>query len=699
MLTLVRVLICVVYMLGICYTVTAQSSSKFQKQAIILKRMIERNHYSPKPVNDLFSQQLFEHFIHRLDENNLYFTSADIKELSAYRSLLDDELNGKEWNFFNKVLIVYRQRLQKADSLIAAIMEKPFDLQVNERIFFTKDSMRHAQNEQEYKRRWNKWLKYNTLIQLTGDIIEGDDPKKALQNEASARQKVKASERRSIQKILNHPSGYDQYIAALYCDEIANAFDPHTEYMPPAEKETFEAQVGAAGFYFGITLSENAKGEVEIDRLMPGSPAWKSGELNKGDVLLKLSWEGKEPIDLKGATEEEISELLSGSNTNRLHITVRKANGIEKTTSLIKEKIKDDDNTVKGFVLKGSKKIGYIYLPDFYTALEGGTASCANDVAKEIVKLKKENIEGLILDVRFNGGGSLTEALDMAGIFIDAGPLCMLKEKTGKIISLKDMNRGTIYDGPLVLLVNGQSASASELLGAVLQDYNRAIVVGSSTYGKGTAQIILPMDTSIAVGAIPENITPEYGFVKVTINKFYRVNGSTTQHKGVQPDIVLPDAFDGLNYHESSAPFALAADSVQKNAYYKPLTGLPHNDLRNKSKLRVTGNASFNAMKEYSILLRNVQTQATTSISLKWSDYIVQTGEYKKFKDTVVGTSVATGRFTAHNNAFDQNKINADVFLQEINNNWLQKLVRDIYVEEAFSILLDHIQLLETKTN
>jgi carboxyl-terminal processing protease len=558
----------------------------------------------------------------------------------------------------------------------------------------SEDSIHYALSNEEYKIHWQRWLKYQVLEQLASIMsVQELDKKSVLQKEPVAREKVRTSEQRNIKRILDHAGGYENYLASMLCDVIANLYDPHTEYMPLGEKQSFEADLGTEGFYFGLSVKENDKGEIEIVRLMPGSPAWNCGELNKGDILLKLAWEGKDSFDLRGASQEEVSELLDGPVNSRMLLTVRKANGVEKTTSLVKEKIRNEDNTVRGFVLKSEKKIGYIYLPDFYTDLEGSTnASSANDVAKEIVKLKKENIDGLILDVRYNGGGSLREALDMAGIFIDEGPLCMIREKTGKVSSLKDLNRGTIYDGPLVLLINGQSASASELLGAVLQDYNRGLVVGSNTYGKGTAQVILPVDTTASKGTGGE----AYGFVKVTTSKFYRVNGNTTQHSGVKPDIVLPDIFDALDYRESNSSNALPADTVKKNAFYKPLSLLPVKELATNSKARTGAHKGFIEIEKYVRQLRGIRNQPTQPLSLKWDIYIADIEKEETFEQSLHPfAQVTSNRYVVENNSFDSDKLKSDPFLAEVNAAWKKKLVKDIYIEEAFLILMDHIHLLK----
>ena len=562
---------------------TAQTSETIRKQVLTLNRTIQLNHYNPRPVDDAFSAQLYDRFMALIDEHQEYFTSSDLKTLSAYRLTLDDELNGNGWEFLDKLMPLYVAALQG--------------------------------------------------------------------------------------KTLNDPSGYENYVASVYCDVIANLFDPHTEYMPLEEKQDFETSLGKEGYFFGFTLEENDNGDTEIGRLVPGSPAWKCGDLNKGDVVTSIGWEGKEAVDVSGLPASEIAELMESADTAKLHLTVKKQDGIQKTISLTRAKLDNVENNVRGFVLKGNISVGYIYLPDFYTAYETGYGSCANDVAKEIVKLKKENIAGLILDIRYNGGGSLQEALDMAGIFIDAGPLVMMKEKTGKIISLKDPNRGTIYDGPMTVLVNGQSASASELLGAVLQDYHRAVIVGSTTFGKGSAQVILPVDTNTATPL--SSRSTEYGFVKVTTSKFYRLTGGTTQHAGVTPDIILPDIFDGLNYHESALPSALPADVIKKNSYYTPLSSLPLASLANKSKSRVDADKNFELIRKYSSVLKEG----------KPADSAFDFSSLRK----------ATTTYAVAVNAFDAPMLKSDSYHQELTNQWIQKISSDKYVEEAYHILNDLI--------
>lgn len=444
---------------------------------------------------------------------------------------------------------------------------------------------------------------------------------------------------------------------------------------------------------FGIELDENDKGQVVIDKLVPGGPAWTSGELHEGDELQSMQWEGKEEVDMSNATLEEAYEMLDQSSQGKMIFKFRKADGSTAIVLLKKEKLQNEENIVKGFVLKGEKKVGYILLPGFYTEWEKETGSgCANDVAKAIIRLKKENIEGLILDVRYNGGGSLGEALEMAGIFIDEGPLFSRKANDGKQITMKDPNRGTIYDGPMVLMINGQSASASEILAATLQDYNRAAIVGSKTYGKGTGQVVFSMDT------MSNKAEPVFNkdAAKITVGKMYRLTGGTTQFSGVSPDVILPDAFDALEYREEFAKHALPPDIGKKNTYYKPLAPLPVSELSRRSATRVIASDDFKEVVKFIGQQKKLMAATTRTIPLKWDEF----EKWVKVNDPNFSMlnekERVTNKFTVENHAGDKELFRNNLYAKEVNEVWLLNIAEDFYLEEAFAVLLDLINLQKT---
>jgi carboxyl-terminal processing protease len=668
-----------------------------QQKAMVVKRMIELNHLSPRPVDDSFSNRFFTSIINRADERRLFFTDAEFKSLQAFSLKLDDELNGREWVFYNQFSAVYQQAIKRADSILLKLTAKPFDFTVNETVSTgKKDAFVFAADRPALIARWNRYLKFRALDALY-DISSLDTSGKTgiktviAGNELRVREQLKKNEGRHLKRIQEHSTGVEGYIMELYLDALAGCFDPHTNYFSPQGKQEFQEQLSTEALSLGLDLDENEKGQITVDKLVPGGPAWKSGDLNKGDVLLSMHWEGKENKDLTGAGLQEAYEEMEKATDGKVIIKVQKADGTIKTTMLRKEKIQNEENVVKGFILEGEKKIGYILLPGFYTEWENETgSSCANDVAKEIVKLKKENIDGLILDVRYNGGGSVGEAMEMIGIFVDEGPEAGIKTKEPKLVYLKDPNRGTIYSGPMLLLVNGQSASASEMLAASLQDYNRAVIVGSPTFGKATMQQMFPLDTTIKK---PTQHDLSRDMIKITTGKLYRLNGESAQKTGVLPDVVLPDAFDGIEYREKYKPNVLSSEPVAKNSYYKPLPVLPVADLAAKSAARIKADENFKDIQRI-IALMIARRDKQETISLKTEEYEQWARQNDKELASLKGTGLASGKlFRTGNHAADKTSFTNNEYAREINLQWLDQIAEDIYIQEAFLVICDLIKL------
>lgn len=689
-----------------------------QQKAIVLKTMVERKHISPHPVDDSFSVSVFRSLLNTADSRWLLFTAADYQQLLPFSTGIDDEMNGKGWGFCDRFSELYKRALLRADSIVSKLLQKPFDYSVADSIKSTKRQpgvFNFPADVAALTNKWTRYLKYHILDDVYDALNEDSLKKKTLKEglvslEPGIREKVKKTELKSLKRILDHPAGYQALINEMYLNAIATSFDPHTNYFSPETREAFQAELSTESYLFGISFDQNEKGQIVVDKLTPGGAAWKSGEVHKGDELLSLQWEEKEAQDMTGATVEEAYEILDQSNHDKLLFRFKKTDGTMSNVLLRKEKTENDDNIVKGFLLKtrlpdlpagqaggqGEKKIGYILLPGFYTEWENETgSSCANDVAKEIIKLKKENIDGLILDVRYNGGGSIGEALEMTGIFIDEGPLVAEKEKSGKLITLKDPNRGTIYDGPMVLMVNGQSASASEMLAASLQDYNRAVIVGSNTYGKATGQAMFPMDTITSKGITGNEKTD---VAKITIGKLYRVTGQTAQLHGVTPDVQVPDAFDALENGERFENNPLPADSAKRNNYYKPLPYLPVNELANRSAARIIANPDFQLIKKLVEEQKKIMQAPFRIIPLK-AELFEKWGDQREASlKALKGEGETTSKFTVENHAQDKQLLINNLYAKEVNQEWLDNLVEDIYLQEAFLVLTDLINLQKAAT-
>lgn len=672
-----------------------------QQKAIILKRMVEQKHVSPRPVDDSFSVAVFRSLIQDADPRRLLFTASEFQQLLSYSTSLDDEINGRGWVFFDKFSEIYKKILIRADSLVNKLLQKPFDYNATETIIQSRktNEFNFSNDVAALFSRWTRYLKY-VILDNVFDAVNIDSLKKTnfraslVSLEPGIREKIKKAESKAIRRVLDYPTGFPALVTEMYLNSIASSFDPHSNYFSPQGKESFQAELSTEAYFFGIVFDEDENGKVVVGKLTPGGPAWKSGEINKGDELVSLQWEGKEVQDMEGASLQDVYEVIDQSVHDKLLFRFKKTDGTVSMVFLRKEKSENEENIVKSFVLKGDKTIGYILLPGFYTEWENESgSSCANDVAKEILKLKKENIEGLILDVRYNGGGSVGEALEMIGIFIDEGPLAAEKDRMGKLITLKDPNRGTIYDGPLALMINGQSASASEMLAAALQDYNRAVLAGSSTYGKATGQTMFPMDT-ITSKRITGNENGD--MIKITVGKLYRVSGQTAQLNGVKPDVLLPDAFDGLEIGERFEKFALSADSVKKNNYYKPLAYLPLAELAHRSAARVLANPDFQLITK--IVNERQNTASTRTVPLKSELFEKWMQQQQTDVRLMKGDGKTAAGYKVENHNQGKQLLNNDPYAKEINLEWLQNLGSDIYIQEVYSVLTDLINLQKTST-
>jgi carboxyl-terminal processing protease len=687
-----------------CFILTApvlkaQKDEAAKCPAPAIKRMLDLYHCNPRPLDGSFVNDLIDDFIQTLDPDHLYFMNADVVQIKNSRGLVEDEILGRNHEFLNNLLGLYKARLAKADSTVSELLQAPFDFSSKEYLEMPTDSSGYADGETEYRKHWAKWLKYETLGRLA-EVASYDSTKS--KGEILAQQKaqelvVRKIEQRRIRRILEHPWGYETYIVSLFCNSLAAAYDPHSEFLPLAEKENFVGEVSGEAYSFGMMLNETERGEVEIMRMAPGSPAWKCGELNNHDVLLQMQWEGKAPVDLAGADVDEVVELLSDLNHQSVILTVRNESGTEKTVSLTKEKIQEETNFVKSFMLKGVKKIGYISLPAFYTEWETpGGPGCASDVAKEILKLKKRKMAGLVLDIRGNGGGSIEEALELAGLFIKQAPLTIIREKDGVAKPLHAPNTTVAYGGPLLVLVDGESASASELVAAAFQDYHRAIIAGSPTFGKASMQQVLPVDTNTSLNSaqLYSNVNDsKYDFLKITIGRLYRVTGKSLQTTGLQPDILLHDPGEVSMLKEASFKHALKPDSILLSRNISVQKPLPLKMLNDRSKNRTDTAGIFQIAEKYGQLISEMADDEKKPLSLEYDDYMALDKKYylgaKQLKNMLEKDSTLT--FKVANNGTDKRKLKPDKSRKEFNGHIIHNITHDIYIREAYSILSDYI--------
>lgn len=670
-----------------------KNTDTLRSKSLVLKRFMEKNHYKPLQWNDTASQLLYNKWLETIDEEKLFLTQKDITGLDAYKSKLDDEMKGTGWAFFNISTNLLAIGIKKADSIANTFLAKPVDFSKADVTQWPNKA--YATSEQDFALRWQRYLKWELLTKISNRylskkiILTATLPADFAKVEGEERIKLKRRENIYLKSLQQTPRLFLLEKQDEYLNAIAWCYDPHSNYFNEKEREDFNADVSAKEFSAGLSFAENEKGDKAINFLEPGGSAWKSGQLHKGDVLLNIKVNGKEN-DIEEISEKEVAELLQSGGSGDVEVTVRTAADEIKTVTLVQEKINSDEGIVKSYLIKGKNNIGYINLPGFYSREEEGQKEikydgCANDLSKEIIKLKKDNIEGLVIDLRNNGGGSMWEAMQLAGIFIDAGPVASIKDKAGKVQFLKDPNRGTIYDGPLIVLINGASASASEFFSATLQDYNRALIVGGNTYGKGTAQDVLPLDTNKA------DAYKKYDdYIKVTENKFYRINGKTVQWSGVKPDIELPDVYADVQFKERANESALIPDESRKGTY-TAMAQLPVNELKMKSEARVNNDAYFKSMSDFSLWVS--QYKLGTSIPLQWNTFIQYQQKIKetfallkKDKDNVVKL------LTVMNNNFDKQRIEISSPSEKlVNETYLKNIATDKEITEAVKIFEDWI--------
>jgi carboxyl-terminal processing protease len=676
-----------------------QSDTNFCEQTKLLIQTLEKYHYQPIPIGRQLSQRAYVLFLQAIDPHGLYFTASDTATLLACKKDFFGEANNQPCNStFPKICSLYRHRLEEADSLIGKLLKSPPDFTVNDSIYFGENAKLYfAKDKEMLKKGWVKWLKYEALTYLFSPDSTNDEPfsktsPELLRKEPEIRNKIKVKEKRYIKRILEHPDGFENYVASAFLNAVAASFDPHSSYFSATDKQNFESSLSTNAPSYGFEVEDSPNGNVQISRLSPGGPAWKSNALHKGDILVQVKWPNGQTIDFSCSDQEEVEEILQSSGSDRMELTVKKPNGQIRTVTLIKKMLKAEDNLIKSFILKGPKNIGYISLPGFYTEWENqDPIGCSNDMAKEIIKLKQENVEGIIIDLRNNGGGAMNEAIALAGTFIEGGPVCILRENNKKLTLLRDMNLGTIYDGPLVLMVNGFSASASEIFAAALQDYHRALIVGSPTFGKATGQVILPLDSLSTNSSTNPNDKINNGFVKITVSKFYRLNGVSYQCKGVIPDILLPAYLEGFSNHEINQPYALVSDSVDRKVKFTPYPKLPTQDISAKSLARIALNERFRKISKTLDSMQLVMKQLKA--------VPLNINKFKKKEAWLFEAIQVLGReaeqpstlIKVTNVKYDEQLINLSPYKKEVNDLLIRTLQNDIYIEETYRITSDLI--------
>jgi carboxyl-terminal processing protease len=661
-----------------------------QKLLATVGVLLESQHYSPKAIDDAFSKKLFTAYLKALDPEKTLFLQSDIAGFKKFETSLDDEINGAPIAFVPAVSEVYTKRLNEIIILYKEVLKTPLDFSAKDSVLLENEKQEFASTTAIRKERWRKQRAY-AVLERYADYLEQREKNKGKKDyvakadstleRMSREQVLKATNKRfeRIQKTFNDDQRFSTYINA-----ITGLMDPHTDYFPPIEKRAFDEGMSGRFFGIGAQLGEDENG-IKIATVQPGGAAWKSREIDANDVILKVAQGSAEPVDVAGYATEDAVKIIRGNKGTEVRLTIKKTNGTVKVVSLIREEIVLDETFARSaIVTEGTDKIGYIYLPEFYADYEREDGNrCSEDIAKEIVKFKAENVKGIVIDLRNNGGGSLYEVIQMVGIFINQGPVVQVRDREGKSTVLSDRQSGTLYDGPLAVMVNEFSASASEIFAAAIQDYKRGVIIGStSTYGKGTVQRSVPFGNPID----QFSGRTDMGAVKLTFQMFYRVNGASTQLRGVESDIVLPDSYEYLKLREKDNESALPFHKIATAPYFVWTQSSVYESAIAAEKERIQKDSNFNTLKN------NLSWIATTSegyAPLNLADYQAQQVKIKKVVEQNNALLKPAKNLTINPVAVDNDKIynNPDKNKGERYKAWLNALKSDMPICETVKVM------------
>lgn len=695
--------------LAISYFATAQQTVEeaaeqkiFENQknkllSNVIRAALQSAHYQAREIDDSLSADFFDEYIKGMDRTKKFFLQEDIDILNNYRFDLDDQILTDRLDFFNLSIELIEKRNIEVQQIYRDLLENSFDYTLEEQIELDTDKLPYSKTLGELKDSWRQALKYQVISQVYG--AEKLQEKAALKSdtvtirsfedlEVKARASILKRHNEWFHRMIDQSNNTDKISA--YMNALTAAFDPHTSYFPPKLKEDFDIRFSGTVEGIGATLSTK-DGYVRVIEVVPGSPSWKQGDLKAEDLIMKVGQGDDEPVDVYDMRLDDAVKLIRGPKGTEVRLTIRKPDGQVLLVPIIRDRVIREETYAKSVIITDKAddgpRVAYINLPSFYANFNDPAGrKSGSDLKKEVEKINTEGIKDIILDMRNNGGGSLMDAVDIAGLFIRNGPVVQVKSGNGKVQVLSDKDTRTYFDGNLVILVNSFSASASEILAAAMQDYRRAVIVGTkSTYGKGTVQRFTDLDRMLPSRF---NKFKELGSLKFTMQKFYRINGGATQKKGVIPEIVLPDIYSYIDFGEKEEESALPWDEIRAVNFTPEYNYIPnYNSIIAKSKVRLKNSVQFNLLDERAKLVK--QESEETSDPLNFDVFSLMKDDeekrLKKFEDLGKDDLAIDVR----NFDVDKAHIHSDSTLMEVNKEWHKAIVKDIYIYEAMQVLED----------
>ena len=672
--------------------IVAQESEEVEKEQVIsgiIGAMLEREHFSPREYDGRIAIEAFKLYLNRLDPSKQFLQRADVEELTLGASWMTAGMVRGDYRLLNRSQEIFQERVENVRGFYKDLLAEPFDFTVDERVITNIDSLRYAEGLDGLRERWRKSLKYSTLLRYISmvETEELDEETFHPEIEEKARENVE----KNIDRWLDRVEEMDrEAYLSRYINAVINVFDPHTEYFPPLEKENFD--IGITGQLEGIGAQlREEDGFIKVVNIVPGSASWKGKELGEEDVILKVAQEDEDPVDVVGVSIDDAVKLIRGPKGTVVTLTVKKPDGRIKPISITRDVVVLEETYAKGAVIEhetNERSYGYIDLPKFYTDFNrNGSPKAADDIKRILEEFEEEGVEGVVLDLRNNGGGSLQEAIDIAGHFIEAGPVVQVQNRNGVRQVYGDDDDGAIvWEGDVVVLVNSFSASASEILAGMLQDYGRAVIVGApSTFGKGTVQRFFDLDER--VNSRYSDLGP-LGSVKITTQQFYRVNGASTQFTGVVPDVILPDVYSYRNIGERSLDYPLPQDTIETARYDVWLNrAIPGDRLNEASRARITASPLFNFIERRAEKLGEEQNRRDRTLNLQeaFAEQRQLDREAEEYDAAQPDLSYLTVRTLKSD---DLNEMRAEMMKE-----FAEGIKTDVYIDEALSILHDLMEI------
>lgn len=701
-----KVLLLAVFVAAASCSFTTKSFDNPEKDKLLIDLVtyvLEKWHYDAPPIDDVFSKAVYTNFIDGVDPIKRYFLAQDIQEFEQYKLQIDDQLKMKDLSFFNLVYDRLVLRMEESKKIYQNALNTPFDYTKDETINVDYDASSYANNKKELQARWRKQLKFSTISTYYDFLEEKQTVEKrkaealkqskkyiATVNEDLTDTQLEEKSRASTQTSLEEYYDFTDDLQrkdyfAIFLTTIVEQFDPHTNYMAPPDRDRFDQRMSGKLEGVGARLQKK-KDYINVIEVISGGPAWRGEHVEVGDVLLKVRQEDElEPVSIVGMRIDDAVKLIKGPKGSKVILTVKGVDGSIREEIITRDVVELEETYAKSTVIgKQDNTYGLINLPTFYFNMQNYTErNAATDIKKEILSLKKEGIEGLVLDLRNNGGGSLRTAVDIAGLFIKEGPVVQVASSDGTKDVLEDKDAAIIWDGPLVILVNELSASASEILAAAMQDYKRAIIIGSKqTYGKGTVQNVVDLNRWLR-----KNDQGDMGALKLTTQKFYRVNGGSTQLEGVKSDVVMPDRYSYFDVGERDYDNPLPYDKITPASFQLWEGYIDYQETIDKSRERIAQNNQLKLIEQNALYIKERRDQMDVTLNL--TGYTAQIDENKQAVNKFDSLDTYDNKLSYRSLPDELVLMREDTTLVEKRKRWHKNLTKDVYLEEAISVLQD----------